>query len=592
MDHADAAPAHRDDSWDAIVIGAGLGGLTCAAYLTTNGLRTLVLEQNQVAGGCSQVFRRQGKYEFDVGVHYIGDCHADGAMTAILRGLGLAGRIEFAQMDPDGYSTLVFPDLTFRVPAGWEAYLARLIETFPAEERGLRRCIGILHRIARELDRGIPTGIRGLASFPLQAPATMLFGMLPLAALYQLCGLSRQARAVICGESGDYACPPSRTPVALHAGFLHHYLKAGAYYPRGGGQVIAAHLVDVIQTHGGQVHTNVRVEKILLEGGGVTGVRLHDGRTLRAPTVVSNADIKRTYLELVGREHLSARAVRRIEHYRMALPIFSVYLGLDIDVADRMPNTNYWCYPHADVEAFYQACYDGQLPSEPPFFLTSASLKDPDNKHTAPRGHSTVEVMTVVPPDYRFWDIAEGPAAGETYSRNPEYLAIKDRLTKTLIDQAATVIPGLRDHIVFQEASTPITQERFTLSSGGACYGLELAIDQMGPRRPRPQTAIKGLYLAGASTIFCHGILGSMNGGVGTAGAVLRRDLHAEIRSGGMFGDPAKITAGGPGWDPLMASKPRAGRRAAVRRERTTVPMPERATPALTHEPGRRQQAI
>jgi all-trans-retinol 13,14-reductase len=507
-------------------------------------------------------------------VHYIGECHPDGAMTAILRGLGLQDRIEFAEMDPDGYSTLVFPNLAFRVPRGWQAYLARLIETFPTEERGLRRCIGILQRIARELDRGIPTGIRGLLAFPLTSPATMLFGMLPLAALYRACGLSQQARTVISGESRDYACPPSHTPVALHAGFLNHYLKAGAYYPRGGGQVLAAHLVDVIGTHGGEVRTNVRVNKLLIKGGRATGVRLDDGQMLHAPVVVSNADIKRTYLELVGREHLTAGTVGRIERYRMALPLFSLYLGLDIDVSDRMPNTNYWVYPHADVEALYQACHAGQLPAELPFFLSSASVKNPDHPQTAPPGHSTVEVMTIVPPDYRFWDIAEGPAAGETYSRNPEYLAIKDKLTEALIEAAGRVIPGLREHIVFQEASTPITQERFTLSSGGACYGLELAVDQMGPRRPRPTTEIKGLYLTGASTIFCHGIVGSMTGGVGTASAVLRRDLFAEIRSGRVFGDPARLTAGGPGWDPLMASKPRARRR-PVRRERTTVPVSE-----------------
>jgi len=580
MDHADAASVHDDHPWDAIVIGAGLGGLTCAAYLTTGGLRTLVLEQNQVAGGCSQVFRRQGKYEFDVGVHYVGDCHPGGTMSTILRGLGLAGRIEFAELDPDGYSTLVFPDLTFRVPADWNRYLARLIETFPAEERGLRRGIGILHRIARELDRGIPTGIGGLLSLPLRAPATMLFGMLPLARLYDACGLSPLARAVISGESGDYACPPSRTPVALHAGFLHHYLKAGAYYPRGGGQVLAAHLVDVIATHGGQVHTNVRVERILIERGRATGVRLEDGRMLHAPVVVSNADIKRTYLELVGREHLPARTIRRIEGYRMALPLFSVYLGLDIDVADRMPNTNYWCYPHADVEALYQAASDSKLSEELPVFISSASVKDPDNKHTAPRGHSTLEVMTVVPPHYRFWDITDGPAAGETYSGNLEYLAVKEKLTEALIDAAARVIPGLRDHIVFQEASTPITQERFTLSSGGACYGLELATDQMGPRRPRPQTAIRGLYLTGASTIFCHGILGSMNGGVGTAAAVLRRDLFAELRSGRVLGDPTRLTAGGPDWDPLMASKPRAGARTTGRERRAASRAAKRPAPS------------
>src|SRR5438309_130329 len=132
---------------DALVIGAGLGGLSCAAYLAVNGVRPLVLEQNQVAGGCSQVFRRTtraGKWEFDV------------------------------------------------------------------------------------------------------------------------CRLSPRARAVIVGESGDYACPPSRTAAAFHAGFLDHYLQAGAYYPAGGGQVLAAHLIDVIQAHGGAVHTRTRVDRILV----------------------------------------------------------------------------------------------------------------------------------------------------------------------------------------------------------------------------------------------------------------------------------------------------------------------------------------
>ncbi|NUT92866.1 MAG: NAD(P)-binding protein, partial [Saccharothrix sp.] len=119
------------ESWDAVVVGSGLGGLTTAAYLATNGVRPLVLEQGRVAGGCSQVFRRQRRFEFDVGVHYVGACQEDGLLTGILRGVGLADRVEFLEMDPDGFTTLVFPDFTFRVPRGWDRYLERLVETFP-----------------------------------------------------------------------------------------------------------------------------------------------------------------------------------------------------------------------------------------------------------------------------------------------------------------------------------------------------------------------------------------------------------------------------------------------------------------------------
>jgi all-trans-retinol 13,14-reductase len=108
--------------WDAIVIGSGLGGLTTAAYLQANGLRTLVLEQYDVVGGCSHVFRRKGDFEFDVGVHYLGDCGPSGLVPTVLRGLGLEGRIEFLPMDPEGFDTLFFPGLTFRVRRGWESY--------------------------------------------------------------------------------------------------------------------------------------------------------------------------------------------------------------------------------------------------------------------------------------------------------------------------------------------------------------------------------------------------------------------------------------------------------------------------------------
>lgn len=111
--------------WDAIVIGAGLGGLSAAAYLATNGQRVLVLEQHYVAGGNAHVFRRKRSkrtFEFDVGVHYIGDCAPGGAILNVLRGVGLEDEIEFLELDPDGFDTILFPGVTFRVPKGWDKY--------------------------------------------------------------------------------------------------------------------------------------------------------------------------------------------------------------------------------------------------------------------------------------------------------------------------------------------------------------------------------------------------------------------------------------------------------------------------------------
>ena len=147
-----ASPRH----WDAIVVGSGLGGLACAAYLCAAGKRTLVLEGHSIAGGNSQVFRRtvRGRaYEFDVGIHYIGECDREGLITRILGGLGLAERIVFRPLDPDGYSTLVFPGLRFRVPAHWGRYRARLCETFPDEAEPLGRVVDLLREVAQALGR-------------------------------------------------------------------------------------------------------------------------------------------------------------------------------------------------------------------------------------------------------------------------------------------------------------------------------------------------------------------------------------------------------------------------------------------------------
>jgi len=539
--------------WDAIVIGSGLGGLACAAYLCAAGKRTLVLEAHYVAGGNSQVFRRGihgRKYEFDVGVHYIGECGAEGAITRILRSVGLAERVDFRPLDPDGYSTLIFPDLTFRVPAGWERYRARLLETFPGEAEPLARVVDILRAVAAEGGR-IQNHETALQDLPAAAPTFMTWGLRPVTELFAEFRLSQRAAAVLLGEQGDYAVRPSRTPTALAAGLTDHYMR-GAFYPSGGGQVIAARLVEAIRAFGGEVRTRAPVQRVRVENGRVAGVVLaSDGAAIDAPVVVSNADLKRTVRQLVGDQYFTRETVERVDAYRMTLPLFVVYLGLDIDLAAHgVPNTNLIMWGGYDIEAIYEQLEAGRIPDEDLVYITAASLKDPANPRLAPPGHSNVQIMTLAPRDYGVWNVADAQAADGTYHRDPDYRRSKAALADRLIQAAARVLPDLREHIDWQETATPVTQERFTHSTGGTSYGIEFACDQMGPLRIGPHTDVPGLYLCGASTPSGHGISAVLRSGVIAASAVLEKDLLRQIRAGEILGDPERLPLLRADWDP------------------------------------------
>jgi phytoene dehydrogenase-like protein len=555
-----------NDAWDAIVVGSGLSGLTAAAYLATNGVRVLVLERYDVAGGCSQTFRRKREWQFDVGLHYIGGVR-HGGIAGVLRGVGLLDRIEFVEMDPDGFDTFVFPDFTFRVPKGWDAFTERLVETFPDEEEGLRRCTSVFRDVMAELRRvGIPDSKTDFEQYMAMAPTVISWGMRPLSDLFDECELSERSRAVLTGQSGDYATPPSRTPVTLHAGLVDHYLEDGGWYVRGGGQVLAAHLIDVIQVNGGRVRTHAEVTSIDVEEGTTVGVTLDDGEKIPAPVVVSTADIKRTYLELLDPEVVPDETLETVRGYRMAAPLVCVYLGLDFDLNERMPNTNYWVHPRYDSEASYDYVTSGEFDPDPPVYITSATVKDPEWTGHTPPGCSTVELMTWATPSHEAWGIDDAGEAGR-YSRQAAYREAKERITEQLIDGAEKVLGEIRSHILWKEAATPMTQTRYTGSTDGSSYGIELATDQFGPLRPDSPTAIEGFYLAGVSTRSGHGIFGAMTGGMAAASAILGRNLRAEVAKGEVFGDPAALTAGGEGWDALEACRrlqDKSARRAAA----------------------------
>ena len=537
------------EQWDAVVIGAGLGGLTTAACLAAAGRRVLVVERHDLAGGNATVFRRhhQGaEYEFDVGVHYIGECQPGGLFPVILGALGVGDRIAFRPLDPDGFDTVVLPGVELHVPAGWYAYTERLVDAVPGDRAAVERCMQILRDVAKETrDRYVP----GVSTPTLDA-----WEGRTVAELFDECELSPTARALIDHWNGLYAGPPSRATVTMHAGIINHYMQ-GAFYPEGGGQVIPARLVQVIEALGGEVRTLAPVQRVMVTDRRVTGVELADGTVVETGLVVSNADHRRTVMHLVGPEHWDPASVRFAEQATMTLGLAVVYVVVDVDLCAGMPNTNYHVFAGTDVEAVYAALDAGRLPDDDWAYVALASRKDPDNPHLCPPGHTNFQIMTLAPRGFEYWGVETGPADGGRYRRDEVYRVRKHELTERMLDAAERVLGPFREHIVHLETATPLTHQRYTHASGGTSYGYEHSPEQSGSNRPAHRTEIEGLWLTGANTVSGHGIAGAMAGGVVCAGQILGRHLLIEMMLGTSLVDPATIPPDGDDFDPVLASR-------------------------------------
>lgn len=503
------------------------------------------------------MFRRRRAYEFDVGVHYLGGCGAGGLLPSILAGLGVGDRVRFRQLDPECFDRIVLPGVSVDVPAGWSRYGERLRAAFPREAREISEYLAICGEIAAVSRASVREGVHVLSR---PSAAMVRWSRRSLSRLFDHCGLSTAARTVLAGQSGNYASAPANTLVVSHTVMVDDYLGGGAYYPEGGGQMVIAALVEQLEAHGGQLRTKARVRQIQIEHGRAAGVVLADGTVLRAPLVVSNADYRRTVLELCGGvEHLPEQVVRRTEDSVMRLPLAISYVALDTELPTAS-EANIWYWPSGDVERAYARTEAGNL-DEPPFlFVSFTSRKDPGNDAVCPSGHTNLQLMTACPPGYATWGLKGGPASGVRYRRVDEYRAAKEKLTGRLLDLAEDVIGPFRDHIVHLETASPLTQERYTLSTGGSAYGLQ-SWGRTG-RRPDVRTEVEGLFVTGQSVVTGGGVVGAAASGAQCAAAILDRPVLAEACAGAVFGNRALLPQRDHGWDPLRISRGRDRRNA------------------------------
>ena len=480
---------------DVIVVGAGAGGLTTAAYLAAVGKQVLVVDRGSRPGGHSTVFERGG-YEFDIGLHYI-TSGMDGSPLPdrVLAPLGIA--LQWNRIDP--VDTVVLDDGgRFEVPLGIDAYRSALHDVLPNERGAVDRYLDLIVDLDKRLDTlSNSTGLTDVPRALRSAVPLLRHRNTTLGEVFDRLQLSPKARLLLGRNAGSLGLPPSQTPLALNAAVTMGVVR-GSWYPVGGASVIADRLAEVVTAHGGEFLLGHEVTRIEVSGGAVTGVQVRapDGATrqLGAPVVVANADIKRTFLELLGPEAVPEALRQKVRGYRMSLPIGVVYAVLDRDLAAEGVPVTIFRVAGDDPETDLRAAQAGRFTARPSVMMSASSLKDPGNPRSCRPGQTNLQVMAMAPPHPEAWGLQAGLERGEAYQ------AAKQAFRDQLMAAADRAVPGLSAAVIFEEVATPFTFSRYMGTTDGTPFGIAMSADQLANKRPAPKTPIRGLFLVGAST--------------------------------------------------------------------------------------------
>jgi all-trans-retinol 13,14-reductase len=502
-------PKRLAPDYDVIIIGSGMSGLTTAALLSDLGHKVCVLEQHYTAGGFTHSYERAG-YEWDVGVHYIGEVGADTRSRRMFDYLS-GGKLDWAPMD-DEYDRFYIVDKIFNAMAGKQEFRDNLVRQFPDEARAIDAYMKLLERSGEALSafgtgRAVSTGLRWFLRPWLAWKMRGPYRRTTWEVLSRLTS-NKDLIATICGQWGDMGMPPKRSPFMAHAMIARHYLYGG-FYPVGGSWRIAEAIIPKIQAGGGEVFTYARVDEILIEDGKVAGVRMADGHRIDCDCVISSAGVDNTFNHLLPEAIAEASGYqRRMRTVEPSVAHLGVYIGLkETAEALGLPRTNFWVYPHNDFDTAVQDFLDNPEAPFPIVYISFPSAKDPDYENRHP-GTATIEI--VAPAPYEWFAKWRDETWGK---RGEDYDAYKAKLGDRLMESLYAKVPQVRGKVDYYEVSTPLSTEWFGGYRQGELYGLAHTHQRMKQNWLRPRTTIPGLWLTGQDVLTC-GVTGAMMSGL------------------------------------------------------------------------------
>lgn len=499
-----------NNTYDAIIIGAGLGGLTAGATLSKNGKRVLLIEKHEKTGGYATSFTRE-EFEFDVSLHNFGPIY--GPFEKILNDLDLLSKINYKPYN--NFQKVIFPENELIIPKGMDKFREQLTIEFPSEKSGIKKIMDEIKYIRKGFDEFEELSLEHSqedAVSPMMAVKYPQFVELVYTTFGELMDKhikSHKLKGILGCLWWYFGLPPSRVAALLYSVPGAGYFEHGGGYITGTSQKLSNALADIILNNHGKILLNTEVSKVLIHDKKAEAVLTDQGEIFYSDMIISNAGAKNTILNLTEKEQIRKSYFKKVKNQEFSLSAIQLYLGLDCDLLELgFTNHSFTVFYSYDHDENYRFIIDGKY--EKTFFsCTNYSQID---KSTSPFGKGIITMFSL--DQFSNWKNLT----------DYEYLKKKETVTKIMIKKLEEYIPGIEKHIIVKELGTPKTMHRYTFNTEGSVYGPSQIIEQSGMLRLKTDTPVKGLYLVGSSIYPGGGYSSTISSGYKTAKMILQKE--------------------------------------------------------------------
>ena len=493
-----------NNSYDCVIIGGGLAGLSAALRLTNEGKKVAVLEKHHMPGGYATNFKRKDDagnfYTFDVALHGIGGLRKGEALHYVLdQKLDLLNALTLLEK-PETATILTQDGEENDIPSHFETYKNYLISKYPKEQLGIEKLFAFLMEVKEDMLEVTCTENRMPKHHHYLQSVT----------LYDFLKTYVSSEAFIEEFSFlwlYYGLPPKQLNALYYILPWISYHIGGTFYIQGGAGKLSDTLRDAIEAKGSSVYLLSEVTSINLNQDKIQSVTTKKGITFTAEHFIIACD-PNYILGLIKDSSTSIQDYKdQLADLKNGISLSQIYIGLDCPSQELGMTKGDYFIQVADHEKTYEAILNGDY-DKMSFGLTCYDILDPTLNN-----QSQGVICIVIGDLMKNWPEYKSEA----------YKEQKQKLANLLIAQVEKTFPHIKEHIKVLEVGTPHTMKRYTNNTEGSVYGWAQNVGQGGFDRLSFKTPFTNTLLAGAWVSPGGGFEGAILSGVICADRLLRQ---------------------------------------------------------------------